>query len=123
MSSFNTAGTKAVVGVLSSWLLVSCAHTSLSSTEDNYHTQVSYLTANDSALLKQAQTGDSIVLSQSQWGDHTIVQLVDRYFSAAGRECVSALVLTTQPAQPAVLCQYEPQRWGVTRALTQVVQR
>jgi hypothetical protein len=123
MSSFNTAGTKAVVGMLCSWFLVSCAHTTLSSAEDNFHTQVSYLTAGDSALIKQARAGDTVVLAQSQWGDNTPVQLLQRYFSAAGRECVSALVLTAQPAQSAVLCQYEPLRWGITRALTQVVQQ
>jgi hypothetical protein len=123
MGSITSAGYRVLLVVLVSSALISCASTSVSSPDSNqYHTQISYLPEAVSASLQQAKVGQSVSLEQSPWGPAVSVELVARYFSAAGRECVSALVHTTQPAKAVVLCQYEPQRWGVTRALTHTIQ-
>lgn len=120
MSSIDTAGNRAVVVVLGSWLLLSCAQTSSTpEASDNYHTQISYLPVSAAAQLQQVQAGQSLTLPQSPWGADTELLITERYFSAAGRECASALVHAVKPSLPVILCRYEAQRWGVTRALTQ----
>jgi ABC-type enterochelin transport system permease subunit len=122
MGSIKSAGCRFFLGLLASSALISCASMSVTSPElTQYHTQVNFLPATVSASLQQAEIGQVVSLAQSPWGSAVSIELVGRYFSAAGRDCFSALVHATQPTTAVVLCQYEPQRWGFTRALTQTI--
>ncbi|MDR7119287.1 DVU3141 family protein [Rheinheimera soli] len=100
-------------------LVASCATTPFSSvpSNDSYQHKVSYLPANISNFLQKATAGQSFFLEQGSLGYNANVQVLDSYFSAAGRPCLSVLVEADLVTQPMIFCQYEPQRWGATRAL------
>lgn len=119
MTSIKTARVKVLAGLLSSMLLASCATNPFSSasSNDDYRHKVSYLPGNISGFLQGATAGQSFFMDKGPLGQNAQVQVVDSYFSAAGRPCLSVLVETKQVTQPMIFCQYEPQRWGATRTL------
>lgn len=122
MTSIKFARAKVLPGLLSSILVASCATTPFFSepSNDSYHHKVSYLPANISNFLQKATAGQSFYVEKGPLGGNAQVQVLDSYFSAAGRPCLSVLVETNEVTQPMIFCQYEPQRWGATRVLVKV---
>lgn len=119
MISIKTARANALTVLLSCMLVASCATTPFSSasSNDDYLHKVSYLPENISNFLQDATAGQSFFIERGPLGGDAQVQVLERYFSAAGRTCLSVSVETNQSVQPMLFCQYDSKRWGATRAL------
>lgn len=119
MTRIKTTRANAFTVLLSCMLVTSCATTPFSSasSNDDYLHKVSYLPENISNFLKDATAGQSFFMERGPQGGDAQVQVLERYFSASGRTCLSVLVETNQSVQPMLFCQYDSERWGATRAL------
>lgn len=118
MISIKTARANIFTALLSCMLATSCTTTPFSSTSsnDNYLHKVNYLPENISNYLEDATVGQSFFIERGPLGSDAQVQVLERYFSAAGRACLSVSVETKQSVQPMLFCQYDSKRWGATRA-------
>jgi hypothetical protein len=114
-----------VVAVVCSLSINGCALTQANNTHNNpadyTATNIIFLPGELTARLQQAQSGQQLPLSQSPWGSNVTLYINTRYFSAAGKPCIDAQVMDSAQTQTVVLCQYQQQRWGATRALTKLL--
>lgn len=114
-----------IVAAVCSIVVTGCAQTQYQSQNSNpadySATRITYLPTELSSALQQASGGQQLQLKQSPWGDNVTLNITDSYFSAAGKPCINATVGASQSAQAVVICQYTSQRWGATRALTQLL--
>lgn len=114
-----------IVGAVCCLAVSGCAQTQYNDANSNpadyTATRITYLAAEASPMLQQAYAGQQLMLTQSPWGSNATVDVTDRYFSAAGKQCINANVTVSERSQAVVICQYAQQRWGATRALTRVM--
>lgn len=104
--------------LLSAAFISGCASTT--SAPQSYATYAKtpqFLASDISNVLTQARAGQQLSFSNSPWGPQVTVQVLNRYFSASGRECLQ-LQLNNSETTDAVVCQYNDQQWVVNRDLT-----
>ncbi|WP_213994630.1 DVU3141 family protein [Arsukibacterium sp.] len=100
-------------------LLSGCATTSSGpQSYSSYAKAPQFLAAEVSGQLAAARIGQQLQFSNSPWGANASAQVVNRYFSAAGKQCLQ-LQLNTEGSK-AVVCRYDEQQWAVNRDLTVV---
>lgn len=113
-----------VTAALCSFTLSGCAlfqaDNVYSNPADYTATRITYLTENIASQLQDVRSGQILQLGQSPWGSNSTLEISERYFSAAGKPCVSGRVITETQKEAVVICQYQQQRWGATRALTRL---
>ncbi|WP_214000015.1 DVU3141 family protein [Arsukibacterium sp.] len=103
---------------VSATFLSGCATTSSApASYSSYAKAPQFIAAEMASQLVQARAGQQLTFSNSPWGQQVTAQVVSRYFSAAGRECLQ-LQLTSNSADSAVICRYNEQQWAVNRELT-----
>lgn len=99
-------------------LFTGCATTSSSAQSYAvYDKTPQFLGLEISSLLDQATSGQQLSFDRSPWGSDISAQVKNSYFSAAGRQCMELLLITT--GSNAVVCRYDQQQqWAVNRDLT-----
>ncbi|MDS1309445.1 DVU3141 family protein [Marinobacter xiaoshiensis] len=81
---------------------------------------VTFFSSEQSQLIEATSPGQMVTLGNTPWGGNTWLTVENTYFSATGKVCFAATIVSEARRVPSTLCKYPEGAWGATRATSAV---